>query len=78
LYICYFFVRSGWNKKPGDKNNVPCSINADGTGLTMHEIHIGGHPEWGEGNILIGSDRNKDKSKIRQILYNVDTKSKEA
>jgi hypothetical protein len=40
----------------------------------MHKTHIGGHPEWGEGNILIGSDRNKDKSKIRQILYNVETK----
>jgi hypothetical protein len=70
----YFFVRSGWGGKRGKKHNVPCSINADGTGLAMHKTHIGGHPEWGEGNILIGSDRNKDKSKIRQILYNVDTK----
>jgi hypothetical protein len=70
----YFFVRSGWGDKPGDKNNVPCSINADGTGLTLHETHIGGHPEWAEGNLLIGSQRDTDRSKDRQILYNVDKK----
>lgn len=71
----YFFARSGWSGSGGDKNNVPFSVNADGTGLTMHEIHIGGHPEWGaEENMLIGSERNEDRSKDRQILYNVDTK----
>jgi hypothetical protein len=70
----YFFVRSGWDDKPGDKNNVPCSINIDGTGLTLHETHIGGHPEWAEGNLLIGSESHKDGTKDRQILYNVDTK----
>ncbi|MHC4316790.1 MAG: hypothetical protein ACYSW3_30485 [Planctomycetota bacterium] len=33
----YFFVRGGWSErisKNGDKVNTPCSINADGTGLT--------------------------------------------
>ena len=70
----YFFVRSGWGDKPGDKNNVPCSINADGTGLALHETHIGGHPEWAEENLLIGSQRDTDRSNDRQILYNVDTK----
>ncbi len=70
----YFFARSGWGDKPGDKTNMPFTVNSDGSGLTMHETHIGGHPEWAKGNLMIGSDRNKDKSKIRQILYNVDTK----
>lgn len=64
----YFFARSGWGDMPGVKNNVPCSINTDGTGLTLHETHIGGHPEWAEGNLLIGSGDGK------QIFYNVDTK----
>jgi len=35
----------------------------------MHEKHIGGHPEWAEGNLLIGRDGN------RQILYDVDTQT---
>ena len=70
----YFFVRSGWGDKPGDKNNVPCSINADGTGLALHETHIGGHPEWAEGNLLIGSVKGEDQNKDRQIFYNVDTR----
>jgi len=70
----YFFVRSGWSGQPGDKNNVPCSINADGTGLTLHETHIGGHPEWAEGNLLIGSLKDEEKNNPRQVLYNVDTR----
>ncbi len=70
----YFFVRSGWGDMPGDKNNVPCSIYTNGTGLTLHEKHIGGHPEWDEGNVLIGSEKGKDGNPDRQILYNVDTK----
>jgi hypothetical protein len=63
----YFFVRSGWNDVPGDRNNVPCSIRADGTGLTLHRQHIGGHPEWAEGSVLIGRQGK------HQVLYDVDT-----
>jgi len=70
----YFFVRSGWGDMSGDKNNVPCSVYTDGTGLSLHEKHIGGHPEWDEGNVLIGSEKGKDGRQDRQILYNVDTK----
>ncbi|MCD6354463.1 MAG: hypothetical protein J7L95_02845 [Prolixibacteraceae bacterium] len=72
----YFFVRGGWSKtmkNKGDKVNTPCSINADGTGLTLHEQFIGGHPEWAEGNLLIGSAKDKDGVK-QQILYNIDSK----
>ena len=74
----YFFARGGWSKRMadrGDKVNTPCSINADGTGLVLHDTFIGGHPEWGaEGNILIGSKKGKDGAKDQQVLYNVDTK----
>ncbi len=69
----YFFVRGGWSKKmdnKGDKVNTPCLINADGTGLTLHEQFVGGHPEWAEGNIMIGSQRLDGKK--RQVLYDVD------
>jgi hypothetical protein len=61
----YFFVRGGWDER-GTRIDVPCSIHADGSGLTLHEQHIGGHPEWAEGSLLIG--RQDD----RQILYDVD------
>lgn len=71
----YFFARAGWSGQKGKRINVPFSINADGTGLELHEKHIGGHPEWGaEENIVIGSERNEDRTKDRQILYNVDIK----
>ena len=61
----YFFVRGGWDKR-GTFINTPCSIHADGSQLTLHQTHIGGHPEWAEDNLLIGRQGN------RQILYDVD------
>ena len=64
----YFFVRAGWNGEEGNRINMPCSIHADGTHLTMHDMHIGGHPEWAEENLLIGI-QGED-----QILYDVDKK----
>jgi len=64
----YFFVRGGWSGKKGDKINIPCSIHTDGSNLTLHSRHIGGHPEWDLGNVLIGR-KGKD-----QILYDVDSK----
>ena len=73
----YFFVRAGWSKtmaNKGDHVNIPCTINIDGTGLTLHETHIGGHPEWAEGNLMIGSHKDKVDNKNKQILYNIDTK----
>jgi hypothetical protein len=64
----YFFARGNWEKrsKGRTKINKPFSIHIDGTGLTMHDTHIGGHPEWAEDQLLIG--RRKDD----QILYDVD------
>jgi hypothetical protein len=68
----YFFVRAGWNgkgvKNRGDRVNTPFSIHADGTGLTLHEQFIGGHPEWDENNILIGREGN------RQVYYDLEEK----
>jgi len=64
----YFFVRAGWNGQAYKRINTPFSIRTDGTGLTMHEINIGGHPEWAEGSLLIG------KQGKNQILYDVDKK----
>ena len=61
----YFFARAGWNRKGARRINVPFSIRADGTGLDLHEMHIGGHPEWAEGDLLIGRQGEK------QILYDV-------
>ncbi|NND08901.1 MAG: hypothetical protein HKN87_21220 [Saprospiraceae bacterium] len=70
----YFFVRANWGKKFDENGskleriNVACSIHADGTNLTVHDQFIGGHPEWAEGNVLIGRDSEY------QILYDVDMK----
>jgi len=61
----YFFVRGGWDDKAKKRINTPCSIKSDGTDLVLHEKHVGGHPEWGEGTALIGRD-GRD-----QILYDV-------
>lgn len=70
----YFFARAGWNGQGGERINVPFTVNSDGSGLTMHEIHIGGHPEWGKGNIMIGSERHENRSNDRQILYDTGKK----
>ena len=63
----YFFVRSAFTKK--DRINVPFTVHADGTNLQIHRLY-GGHPEWAEGNVIIG------KNKKDQILYDVDKKEK--
>lgn len=67
----YFFARAGWDGSMGERVNVPFSINIDGTGLSLHTIFIGGHPEWAEGSIMIGSRLDKDNIR-RQVLYDVD------
>ena len=64
----YFFVRGNWDGRGGRKINRPCSIHIDGTALTLHDMHIGGHPEWAEGQLLIG------KRGDSQVLYDVDRK----
>lgn len=63
----YFFAREGW-VKGGNKTNVAFSVHLDGSNLQMHKQHIGGHPEWDEGTVMIGREGKK------QILYDVDQK----
>jgi len=70
----YFFVRAGWSGEGEERINVPCSIHADGNGLQLHEKHIGGHPEWDTGNVLIGIKYNEGEKADEQIRYNVDTR----
>jgi len=64
----YFFVRG----KKGRRNlwlDAACSIRADGSGLTLHPISIGGHPEWATGSLMIGAHEG------RQVLYDVEAKT---
>ncbi len=65
--LVYFFARAKFGNRK-QRINVPCSIRSDGTGLVMHEIHIGGHPEWDIGHRLIGRDGP------RQVIYDVESK----
>lgn len=63
----YFFLR-GRRWKKSMWVNMPCTIKADGTEFTTHNIFIGGHPEWAEGYQIVG---RKDE---HQILYDVNEK----
>lgn len=59
----YFFVRG----RVGSKSmyvNTPCTIKPDGSDLSVQQF-IGGHPEWGEGNLMFGSRDDK------QVVYDV-------
>jgi hypothetical protein len=62
----YFYVRADFAQPRGQRIDVPFSIHPDGTRLTIHTSHIGGHPEWEEGTKIIGVQVP------RQILYDVD------
>lgn len=66
----YFFAREGWRRNSdgskGNKTNVAFSIHLDGSNLKVHNQHIGGHPEWGEGSVMIGREKKK------QVYYDVD------
>lgn len=62
----YFFARGNWTGEDVGKLpriNIPFTVRPDGTGLTLHDRHIGGHPEWAWDNLIIGRDGDN------QILY---------
>lgn len=74
----YFYARAGWKgHKKGKRVNQPFSINVDGTGLTLHETFIGGHPEWADNKLVIGTHKDEKGEKDVQVLYNVETKRME-
>ena len=53
----YFFARGGWSGQsvPRDKRiNTPMTVRPDGSGLTIQQTFIGGHPDWEFGPNLIG------------------------
>lgn len=66
--LIWFFARGNWSRSRQaglPRINTSFTIRLDGSDLTMHE-HIGGHPEWGEGNAIYGVRDD------RQILYDIE------
>jgi len=61
----FFFVRGGWDAG-GTRVNVPVVMNADRSNLRPLNDFIGGHPEWLDGQKLIGS---KDG---QQVIYDTE------
>lgn len=62
----YFYARARHDNQ-SMAVNVPCSIATDGSNLQAHRF-IGGHPEWDEGSVVIGS------SDGRQVRYDIQQK----
>jgi hypothetical protein len=62
----YFYVRGGWDRG-GTRVNVPVVMNADGTNLRPLKDFIGGHPEWLDGQRLIGTIDNQ------QVIYDCES-----
>jgi hypothetical protein len=62
----YFYVRGGWDR-PGPRVNVPVVMDADGGRLRPLKHFIGGHPEWLDGQRLIG-DREGE-----QVIYDCES-----
>lgn len=63
----YFYLRGSRGAKE-IYVNIPCTVRADGSEFTLHEVFIGGHPEWGHGNNIIG------RHDERQVVYNIDAR----
>ena len=61
----FFFVRGGWDLG-GTRINVPLVMNADGSNLRPLKDFVGGHPEWLDGQRLIGAIGKQ------QIIYDVE------
>jgi len=63
----YFYARAGYNYDKKTKTlNVPMTVHPDGSGLVEQKVFIGGHPEWGEGSQMFGSNND------RVVLYDSD------
>ena len=62
----YFFARANFKSRL-TKVNVPFTMHADGSHLLKQEL-ITGHPEWDEGNVIIGEAND------RQVRYDTDAR----
>lgn len=49
----FFFARGNFGNR-AERVNVPMTIEADGSNLREQAVFIGGHPEWADGNRMIG------------------------
>ncbi len=63
----YFFARGNFGNR-GSRINAAFTVDPDGSNLEYHELHVGGHPEWGIGHQLLGSLDD------RQVIYDTDQK----
>ncbi|MCC6487645.1 MAG: hypothetical protein IT364_09110 [Candidatus Hydrogenedentes bacterium] len=60
----FAFMRGGWEGDPRpNRIDVPFTINLETKELKFLPAHIGGHPEWAPGNLLVGSVDG------RQVLF---------
>jgi len=62
----FFFLRGGWDAG-GTRVNIPLVMNADGSRLRPLKDFIGGHPEWLDGQRLIGAIGK------RQVIYDTES-----
>lgn len=67
--LCY--VRGGWDGSGtrATRIDVPFTMNTDGRDLRIPITHVGGHPEWAPGGLIIGALSGD------QVLFNPRTNS---
>ncbi len=63
----YFFARGNFSSR-AVRINAAFTVAPDGSDLRHHELHVGGHPEWGIGHQLLGELDG------RQVIYDTDEK----
>ncbi len=67
--LVYFYCRADFEGDRDKRLNVPFTVRPDGTGLTAHDIFIGGHPEWAEGSRIVGSVEDQ------QVVYDTEKRA---
>ena len=53
----YFYARGHFGSKESSVN-MPFTVNPDGSNLTVQSVFIGGHPEWLEGDQILGHNED--------------------
>jgi hypothetical protein len=66
--LVYFYCRADFDDRER-RVNVPFTVRPDGTGLTAHDVFIGGHPEWAEGSGIVGSAEGQ------QVVYDTEKRA---